>query len=49
MQPVIQQTYTEKRVERDEHSETVFKNVAVTDLDETTGLGSRVTISEQQL
>lgn len=45
---LLQQTYSEKRVERDDVSERVVKNFAITDMDDKAG-GTRVTISEQQL
>ncbi|KAH1005463.1 hypothetical protein HUJ04_006444, partial [Dendroctonus ponderosae] len=48
MERLLQQTYSEKRVERDDVAERVVKNFAITDMDDKAG-GTRVTISEQQL
>ncbi|XP_050300647.1 uncharacterized protein LOC126739149 [Anthonomus grandis grandis] len=47
-EPVIQETYTEKIVERDEYSEKIIKNLVVSDTDDE-GKVTRITISEQQL
>ncbi|XP_030749857.1 uncharacterized protein LOC115877717 [Sitophilus oryzae] len=49
LEPVLQQTYTEQRIERDEMAEKVIKNLAVAEMDECSGKGVRVIISEQQL
>ncbi|CAG9772247.1 unnamed protein product [Ceutorhynchus assimilis] len=49
MEPIIQQTYSEKWVERDDVAERVVKSLSVTDVDEGSGRGTRITISEQQL
>ncbi|KAL1514309.1 hypothetical protein ABEB36_003586 [Hypothenemus hampei] len=48
LEPILQQTYMEKRVERDSVAEKVVKNFSVTELNDNSGRATRVTISEQQ-
>ncbi|KAF7264125.1 hypothetical protein GWI33_000606 [Rhynchophorus ferrugineus] len=49
LEPVIQQAYTERKLERDMGGEKLVKNLSVVEMDECSGKGIKVIISEQQL
>ncbi|XP_060527603.1 uncharacterized protein LOC132702821 isoform X2 [Cylas formicarius] len=49
LEPILQQTYTEKRVDKQRDAEKIVRNISVVEIDETTGQAVRVTMSAQQI